>query len=135
MGPEEDLLAQAKKALKAVSAPVFYNGHPHKEQYPQIILDLENSQDEPEVLHSAEVVKLTLSVDVYTDPTQMGTLLRLNREVINVMRKVKCSEWFSVFDNYSGRNLDDEANDGHSVKRGAFLFDYFVYAIPERKDK
>lgn len=135
MGPEEDLLAQAKKALKAVSAPVFYNGHPHKEQYPQIILDLENSQDEPDTLHTAETVKLTLSVDVYTDPTQLATLMRLNREVINVMRKVKCTKWFSMFDNYSGRNLDDEANNGHSVKRGAFLFDYLVYSIPERNDK
>lgn len=135
MGPEEDLLRQAKLALKAVSAPVFYDGHPHKEQYPQIILDLQNGQDEPEVLHTAEVVKLTLSVDVYVDPTQLGTLMKLNREVVNTMRQVKCSKWFSMFDNYSGRNLNDEANNGHSVKRGAFLFDYLVYSIPERNDK
>lgn len=135
MGPEEDLLRQAKLALKAIPAPVFYDGHPHKEQYPQIILDMENSQDEPDVLHTAEVVKLTLTVDIYVDPTQLGTLMRLNREVVNAMRRVKCLHWFSTFDNYSGRNLNDEAYDGHSLKRGAFLFDYLVYSIPERNDK
>lgn len=135
MGPEEDLLRQAKLALETIPAPVFYDGHPHKEQYPQIILDMENSQDEPDALHTAEIVKLTLTVDIYVDPTQLGTLMRLNREVVNAMRQVKCLHWFSTFDNYSGHNLNDEAYDGHSLKRGAFLFDYLVYSIPERNDK
>lgn len=129
MGPEEDLLAQAKWALKSISAPVYFDGHPHKASFPQVMIDFSNEQNQPHDVKAVERSKLTLSVDVLVTPEQTATRLRLNNEVRNVMEQVRCQYWSSDFDNYSERTLDDASYTGRPLKRTAFLFDYIVRAI------
>ena len=46
MGPEADLIVQVKKALHQVRAPVYYDGQKHDAEYPQVIIDLSNIQNE-----------------------------------------------------------------------------------------
>lgn len=47
MGPEADLIVQVKKALHQVRVPVYYDGQKHDAEYPQVIIDLSNIQNEP----------------------------------------------------------------------------------------
>lgn len=133
MGPEEDLLRQVKRALKQVSVPVYYDGHPHDADYPQVIIDLTNIQNQPHEFKAIERTKLTVAVDVYVDPTQTAQRLRLNNEIRNVMETVRCAHWWSDFDDYSERTMDDESYDGSSLKRTAFLFDYITQGIAIKK--
>lgn len=128
-GPEKDLLNQVRQALKGVSAPVFFDGHKHKAVYPQVIIDFNNDQERPDIIRTAEVIKPTISADVYTNIEDVGTLLDISREVISAVKSARCQYWASDFDNYSGRILDDESNDGAPLKRNALLFDFFVYSI------
>lgn len=132
MGPEEDLLGQVKQALKQVSAPTFYDGKPHEAKYPQVIIDLWNVQNLPHSFKAIEESKLTISVDVYALPEQVGERLNLNNQVRNVMENVRCAHWWSDFDDYSARTLDDEQA-GRSLKRTAFLFDYITRGIAIKK--
>lgn len=135
MGPEKDLLNQVKQALKGLSIPVFYDGHPHKAVYPQVIIDFQNNQERPEILRGVEVIKSTISVDVYTYPEDLADLLDLGRQATNLVKQVQCEHWESNFDSYSGRILDDESNEGRPLKRDALLFNFFVYSIRKESDK
>lgn len=128
-GPEKDLLNQVRQALKDVSAPVFFDGHKHNAVYPQVIIDFSNDQERPDIIRTAEVIKPTISADVYTNIEDVGTLLDISREVIGAIKSARCQYWASDFDNYSGRILDDESNDGAPLKRNALLFDFFIYSI------
>lgn len=132
MGPEEDLLGQVKKALKSVGVSTFYEGKPHNASYPQIIIDLSNVQNLPHSFKAIEESKLTISVDVYALPEQVGERLHVNNLVRNVMETVRCTHWWSDFDDYSARTLDDEQA-GRSLKRTAFLFDYITRGIAIKK--
>ena len=132
MGPEEDLLGQVKKALKQVPAPVYYDGKPHKAEFPQIIIDLSNGQDQPRDFKAIEKTKLTVSIDIYALPEQLGERLNISNQVRNVMKSVRCAHWWSDFDSYSERTLDDEIG-GDPLKRTAFLFDYMTYGVAIKK--
>lgn len=129
MGPETDLIKQVKKALHQVRAPVYYDGQKHDAEYPQVIIDLSNIQNEPRSYKGVEGTKLTISVDVYSKLDRLDILLDISNQVRNIMQQVKCAHWQSKFDDYSGRILDDESYQGQSLKRTAFLFDFIVYAI------
>lgn len=133
MGPEQDLIMQAKQALHQIEAPVFYDGQKHSASYPQVILDLSNVQNEPQDFKSVEQTKLTLTVDVFTVPERMDQLFSLSNQVRNVMQKVRCAHWLSDFDNYSCRMLNDESYEGQSLKRAAFLFDYVTRGVAIKK--
>ena len=132
MGPEEDLLGQVKQALKQVSAPTFYDGKPHEAKYPQVIIDLSNVQNLPHSFKAIEESKLTISVDVYALPEQVGERLSISNQVRNAMEHVRCAHWWSEFDSYSARTLDDELG-GDPLKRVAFLFDYMTYGVAIKK--
>lgn len=134
MGPEQDLLSQAHTALKTLKnkAPVFYDGHPHKANYPYMTVDLSNVQNEPHAFKSIERTKLTISVDVYTAMGDTVTRLELNNEVRNIMERVRCQHWWSEFDSYSVRTLTDTEENGQSFKRTAFLFDFITQGISKK---
>lgn len=132
MGPEEDLLGQVKRGLKQVSAPIYYDGKPHKAEFPQVIIDLQNYQNQPRDFKAVEQTKLTVSVDVYARPDQVGERLSISNQVRNAMEQVRCAHWWSEFDSYSARTLDDELG-GDSLKRVAFLFDYMTYGVAIKK--
>ena len=132
MGPEEDLLGQVKRALKQVGAPVYYDGKVRKAEFPQVIIDLSNGQDQPRDFKVIEKTKLTVSVDVYTRPDQVGERLSISNQVRNAMEHVRCAHWWSAFDDYSVRTLDDEMG-GVPLKRAAFLFDYMTYGVAIKK--
>lgn len=132
MGPEEDLLGQVKRALKQVGAPVYYDGKAHKAEFPQVIIDLSNGQDQPRDFKVIEKTKLTVSVDVYARPDQVGERLSISNQVRNAMEHVRCAHWWSEFDSYSARTLDDELG-GDSLKRVALLFDYMTYGVAIKK--
>lgn len=133
MGPEADLIIQVKKALKQARAPVYYDGQAHKSSYPQIIVNLSNIQNEPHDFKDIEQTKLTITVDVYAMPERLDQLLDLSNQVRNMMEKVRCTNWWSDFDDYSCRILDDETYQGQSIKRAAFLFDYVTRGIAIKK--
>lgn len=141
MGPEEDLLIQARKGLDQIKTPtgikvkrlVYYDGEQHDATYPQIIVDFSNIQDQPRGFKAIEQTKQTISVDVYTKPDRLDVLFDLSNQVRNIMRKVRCDSWWSDFDQYSCRILDDESYQGQSLKRAAFLFDYITRGIAIKK--
>lgn len=133
MGPEVDLIKQVKMTLHQVRAPVFYDGQKHDAEYPQVIVDLSNIQNEPRSYKGIEETKLTISVDVYSKLDRLDILLDISNQVRNIMQQVRCAHWRSEFDDYSGRILDDESYQGESLKRAAFLFDFIVYAILRRE--
>ncbi|QLL69597.1 hypothetical protein [Lactobacillus sp. 3B(2020)] len=125
--PEEDILSTVKSALKDLTVPSYFEGHKHLPALPYITISLSSVQEQHQ-LRTKEVIKATLAIDLYIDPAKTGQAYSIGRDMINRLQKVQGKEWWSQYNDYSLRTLQNEIN-GQPVLRLAFLVDYLIYSI------